>query len=207
MLGKIYSPEDKIIIIGGGVSFKEIDISKIKDKPIIGVNAAYKLGSWIDILFFGDCRFYEWNRLELEKWPNSAVTCCTKLKNHPKIEYLEPIDSQHINIEDLNTISWPTKDGGANSGGAAICLAAKLGAKNIFLLGFDGQPVNGQHHWHNYYKMPSRDWVYSRFNNFFKVIAQDALECNINIYNVNPDSAIPYFKKISITEFYKMIGG
>jgi len=205
MLEKIYSPEDKVIIIGGGVSFKEVNTSKIKDKHIIGVNAAYKLGSWIDILFFGDCRFYEWNRLELEKWSNSAVTCCTKLKNHPKIEYLEPIDSQHINIEDLNTISWPTKNGGANSGGAAICLAAKLGAKNIFLLGFDGQPVNGQHHWHNYYKMPSRDWVYSRFNNFFKVIAQDALECNINIYNVNPDSAIPYFKKITPDEFYEII--
>ena len=205
MLEKIYSPEDKVIIIGGGPGFKGINIATLKDKHIIGVNAAYKLGSWIDILFFGDYRFYEWNRIELEKWPNRIITCCTRLKNHPKIEYLEPIDSQKIDTDNLTSISWPTKNGGANSGGAAICLAAKLGAKNIFLLGFDGQPVNGQHHWHNYYKMPNRNWIYSRFNRFFKVIAQDALECNINIYNVNPSSAIPYFKKITPDEFYKLI--
>ena len=207
ILEQIYTLDDKVIIIGGGPSFKEIDVEKIKDFPIIGVNAAYKLGEWVDILFTGDCRFYEWNRVELEKWPNRIITCCSTLKDHPRIEFLKPLRTQTINIDKKDSISWPCQTGGANSGAAAICLAAKLGAKNIFLLGFDGGAVKGKHHWHNYHKVATRDCVYPRFNEFFKIVAKDALKCRINVYNVNPNSLIPYFKKITVEEFYRMLKG
>ncbi len=40
-----------VFIIGGGPSLLDIDLSLLHDKRVIGVNQAYKLGNWIDILW------------------------------------------------------------------------------------------------------------------------------------------------------------
>lgn len=206
VLTEIYKPTDIVIIIGGGPSFQEIDIEKIKNKHIIGVNAAFRLGSWVDMCFTGDCRFIEWNYKELKNFPNRIITCCLAYKHLDYIETLEPnYASQKICPEQKSSIAWPTKSGGANSGASAICLAAKLGAKNIFLLGFDGAPVKGRTHWHDYHKCPPRNEVFPRYLPFFKTIAEDAKNYNIKIFNVNPDSYIPYFPKISKERFYELI--
>ena len=48
-------------ILGGGPSFNSLDLSLIHDRRCIGVNNSYMLGSWVDILWFGDSRWLEWH--------------------------------------------------------------------------------------------------------------------------------------------------
>ena len=75
-------------IIGGGASIAEQfnipeDVIERKDisefspylkalhsKHVIGVNAAFMLGNWIDVLFFGDDQFYSKNENKI-----SSNTC------------------------------------------------------------------------------------------------------------------------------------
>jgi len=205
-LQKIYKPTDKVIIIGGGPSFKNIDKTKLKGHPIIGVNAAFRLKEVeVPINFSGDCRFVYWNIKELNNYKGDFITCCQDVKNHKKFLYVPLSHEPSINPDDLSTIPWPYKNGIANSGASAICLAIKMGAQQIYLLGYDGGPAKSQHHWHHYHKISPRLEVYKRFNKFFKIIAKEAKELNIKIYNVNPKTKIPYFPTITPSDFYAIL--
>jgi len=41
-------------ILGGGPSLRVEQVSSLQGHRVIAVNQAYKLGNWIDVLFFGD---------------------------------------------------------------------------------------------------------------------------------------------------------
>ena len=41
-------------ILGGGPSLAAVDVGQLRGRRVIAVNQAYKLGDWIDVLFFGD---------------------------------------------------------------------------------------------------------------------------------------------------------
>jgi hypothetical protein len=41
-------------IIGGGPSIKDLDVTKIQNRRVIGTNNAYQMGDWVDICWFGD---------------------------------------------------------------------------------------------------------------------------------------------------------
>ena len=43
-------------------------MSAIHDKHVIAVNAAFLLGDWIDMLFWGDKRWYLTNRLRIAEF-------------------------------------------------------------------------------------------------------------------------------------------
>ena len=60
-------------------------LSPIHDKHVIGINAAYLLGTWIDLIFFGDPGFYRANRRALCQYPKPKVTSAKTLFNDPVI--------------------------------------------------------------------------------------------------------------------------
>lgn len=41
-------------ILGGGPSLTVEQVESLRGRRVIAVNQAYKLGDWIDVLFFGD---------------------------------------------------------------------------------------------------------------------------------------------------------
>jgi len=178
----------------------------IHNKHVIGINAAYRLGDWIDIIFFGDNGFFLSNYNELAVHPAMKVTCWPNLSGlYPWVHCVarDPEKTKGI-TKAVGKLSW-----NGNSGGAAISVAAHAGAKRIFLLGFDMtlDPNTSHMHFHDAYKRgsivePERlmKLPFDRHSIGFQDIAVDAKEMGIEIYNVNPASGIESFPKISLSE-------
>lgn len=180
----------------------------IHDEHVIGVNNAYKIGNWIDALFFGDCSWYLVHKRKLKQYPGIKVTCCSRFQNKRRedcegIKFLDKDSSKRQGITTNKTkVSW-----NANSGAAAINLAVHFGAKRIMLLGFDMrmQKVGNSEvsHWHGSHQAQNekrKTPPFARHLRGFPVIARDALNLGVEILNVNTNSAIADFKQITLQE-------
>ena len=95
---------------------------------VIGVNDAYKLGDFVDAVYFNDSNWFHAHKEGLKKFNGLkfSVASCTRHE------------------EDINTFYRAMRGiileggccaGNKSSGGGAINLAAILGAKKIVLLG------------------------------------------------------------------------
>ena len=179
-------------------------MSALHDKHVIGVNVAYLLGDWIDLVFFGDSGFLLKNQEALAKFQGIKVSCHPRTNDVKWIKFL-PRDKSHSHGISSNPmkVSW-----NGNSGAAAISLAAHTGAKRIVLLGFDMKLSSGNNqHWHDLYgrgttfddrrrkKMP-----FHRHLRGFPPIAKDAARMGIEILNACPDSAIECFTKCNVND-------
>lgn len=129
----------KVVIIASGPSLTKADIAKIKKwrdageaRRVIVVNASYQAAPWADVLLALDRDFW------LNYKPDFAGA---KITQHAgtAIEhgcYLFLRGTQRLRQQ-------------CNSGAAAIDFAARMGAKQIILTGFDGQlGPKGKAHWH-----------------------------------------------------------
>lgn len=174
-------------------------MAKLHDRHIIGVNMAYKLGNWVDIMYFGDASFFDRIKREIHKFPGLVVTARMKSQSKlPGIKMMRRKDkSKTYGITtEPGSIRWNT-----NSGGAAINLAYHTGVKRIYLLGFDmDNAEDGQRHWHNEYGKKSKPAPYKTHSKCFPKIAEDAEKIGLEIINVNPDSKITCFPKKSLSE-------
>lgn len=177
----------------------------IHHKRVIGVNTSFMIGTWIDMLFFGDRGFYLPREKQILNFPRPRISCHEAFLKHPVIKYVAK-DNNHS--KGLTTkpdhISWNT-----NSGTAAINLAMHLGARRIILLGFDMDMVDGNKHWHNEYKnnhkpprnrSPKQDVVFGRHLSNFPFVAKDAQRLGLEIINASLNSKIPQFPKVSLKE-------
>jgi hypothetical protein len=178
-------------------------MSYLHDKHVIGVNVAFLIGTWIDMVFFGDSNFFSKNQIQLAQFPGLRVSSHSVTKAPYWVKYLRLDVNHYYGISsDPTKVSW-----NGNSGAAAISIAANAGAKRIFLLGFDMKLGESQdQHWHDLYgrgkiegkrvnKLPFGKHLIG-----FPQIAKDAKKRGIEIINVNPDSAIKDFRKVSMTE-------
>jgi hypothetical protein len=173
----------------------------IHNKHVIGVNAAYLLGDWIDIVFFGDIGFFLPNQEQLKEHTSLKVTCVPLTT--PNWVKKVPQDKEYIwgITTNKNKVSW-----NGNSGAAAINLAVHLGAIRIFLLGFDMTLGEGDvQHWHNVYqsntqKRKKHKLPFEAHLQGFPKIAADAKKLGVEIINVNPNSMIPHFPKVSLKQ-------
>lgn len=184
----------------------------IHDKHVIGVNVAYRIGRWIDVVFFGDFRFFQAHKHALAEFPGLKV-CCNARINNPRYDWVKYVghDKEHKKgiSYDRRKVSW-----NGNSGAAAISLAANMGAKRIILLGFDMKVKDDDstQHWHTLYKglhpqagktghnKKVRSLPFARHLKGFEFIHKDARKQGITIINACPDSAITQFKKLSVKQ-------
>jgi hypothetical protein len=98
-------------------------------------------------MFFGDNSFYVSNLNDLYRFPKPKVSCHPAFAKSNKVKYLAR-DKQPTGIStDPTKVCW-----NANSGAAAVSVAANMGCKRIVLLGFDMEQVEGERHWHGLYK-------------------------------------------------------
>ena len=177
--------------------------SPLEAKHVIAVNMSYRLGNFVDILFFGDTSYYRRNRIQiLRDFKGLKVTCMNNI-NYIKdgVKYLvRDKDCKQLGIsEKPAAVRW-----GYNSGAAAINLAYHLGVKRIVLLGFDmclGD--NNNQHWHGLYakrNIKTIQSVFDRHKQAFPAIAKDAERLGIEILNCSPISTITEFKKVSLKD-------
>lgn len=189
-------------------------LSLIHDKHVIGVNAAYLIGDWIDMVVFGDRRFFLENRLQLAEFPGLKVACNPKMSGHQydgeRIKYLKRDRERAKGIsKHPDRVSW-----NGNSGAAAISIAVHTGVKRIILLGFDMRlGEDDRQHWHSLYKFPQKKRRNRRNNKIvpaglpfhrhllgFPEIAKDANRMGVTILNASPNSAIECFQKTNVSE-------
>ena len=181
-------------------------LHELWNKHVIGVNNAYLLGDWLDCLFFGDGSWYLSHQQRLGTWPGLKVTCWpriveTKYDPTQSIKYL-PKDTKKMHglTADKTKVCWNT-----NSGASAIGLAVHFGVKRIILLGFDMcLDQNRDSHWHGPHhpelSKKKKSPPFMRHLMGFPQIAEDAKRMGIEILNVNPDSAIDVFPKVSLKD-------
>lgn len=183
----------------------------IHNKHVIGINVAYLIGDWIDMVFFGDNKFFMVHQERLAQWPGLKVSCHSAAENYTWVKFL-PRDTSHSRgiTDNPKMVAW-----NVNSGCAAISVAANAGAKRIILLGFDMKTSPaGDQHWHTIYRNgmptgarvagdkrdPKMNLPFHRHLICFPQLAKDAQRRGIEIINASPDSMIQEFPKLTVKQ-------
>uniref|UniRef100_A0A6M3IXF1 Uncharacterized protein n=1 Tax=viral metagenome TaxID=1070528 RepID=A0A6M3IXF1_9ZZZZ len=181
-----------VYIIGGGPSLRSFDYSVLRGKHTIGCNDAFLHGFEIcRACIFGDIPWFDAFEDRLKQFPGIVFTCARgffvdwvyTIKNYP--------DGLH-----KDGVGWC-----GNTGAAALNLALLLGAKNVYLLGFDMKlDKEGRQNWHDKNINKPNPKVYSRFLNGFRgSVKRDwkAKFPGVEIFNLNPDSELDVFPKMA----------
>jgi len=192
-------------IIGGGPSLEGFDWSLLRGKRTIGINRAFEKFD-PTIIFSMDTRYLNWilrNHYGLEvnvKFKQSKaykVWLCTYTCKLPGNIFIIPV---YINYSrGFKAFPLSMKEGighGNNSGYGAINLAACLGVKRIYLLGFDMKCDGKKTHWHDGHKRLMKPSVLENYKTYFRIAANEIKrKTKIEVINLNPDSALDCFPK------------
>lgn len=179
-------------------------MSAIHDKHVIGVNGAFRIGNWIDIVTFGDPSWFLENRQRLRSFPKIKVGFCDVAESrryiNDEVKYVPRYGAKISGItEKKNLICW-----NKNTGFASINLAYHLGAKRIILVGFDMDVDSlGRQHWHSFYRRnaaPPKKSPFPRHLKHAPAVKQDADRLGIKIINASPNSKITVFEKSTVKE-------
>jgi hypothetical protein len=189
-------------------------LSPIHDKHVIGVNAAFFIGEWIDVIFFGDSGFYFENIHAMNAYPKVKICCNPNMvKKEDRIDGVKYVPRNRARPCGLSDSLVPSLSWNLNSGAAAINLAYYFGVKRVFLLGFDMKTTDeGAQHWHRHYakskvKTNVRNKTHMPFARHIKnfpMIRNDAKRLGLEIINVSPDSEITQFQRVTLHEALRM---
>lgn len=196
-------PDSEVFIIGGGDSLREngFDFNLLKDEKTIGCNSAYLLGAEIcDICIFSDFKFFQHFGEELALFGGMVITNSSSMQG-TNLDWLWVAGHQNHGLH-YDALGY-----NGNTGSSALNLAVLLGAKKVYLLGFDMKlSPSGRPNWHHnkLIDKPSPQ-VYDRFKNGFAKVKKDWKDKfpDREIYNVTDDSDLEAFPKISFTKFWK----
>jgi len=191
---KLWSGETAFIL-GGGPSLNDVNFDLIKEKRVIGVNNAYLLGSWVDICWFGDSRWWGWHKEKLSEFPGLIVSCATSLvKNNYNFLKIVARGKPRGIEQKPNCVSW-----NRNSGISAINFAYHLGVKRVVLLGFDMRRIDNKTNWHDQHPCPDKN-PYEMFLRVISSVQLDAQRLKLEIINATPGSAIKVFPTMRLEE-------
>jgi hypothetical protein len=199
--------DETCVLLGGGPSLPGLLEGKRFNRcPVIAVNDAFRLCSDAAVCFFGDTKWYWWNKEDLKSFKGLKVSC-DKQPNPAKVKDTE-IGSVKKEL-DVKIIRYSSGYGitiepnrvrfNSSSGACAINLAWHLGAKRIVLVGYDMRVINGERNWrrHNNWQ-PGQPKGFEAFLKCFDYIAEDASGLGLDILNATPKSGIKNFPFISL---------
>ncbi len=199
-----WTPEAKwqdqdVFIIGGGHSLEPFDFNLLKSELTIGCNNAYQYGSEIcKICFFGDKKWWTAHKERLEQFKGAVFTNVSQLQKD-KTSWLWIMGREQRGLS-YTALGWNN-----NTGAGAVNLALLLGAKKVFLLGFDMHlSKNGRPNWHDELLDKPNKNIYPRFLKGFQRLAND-LESkfpNREIINITDNSSLDLFPKIGVKDFW-----
>jgi len=205
----------KCFLLGGGPSLKGFDFNQIKDHFTIGVNKAF-ISFPTDITYMMDAKLYRYlsvlspkdekHRLIQKEWSEYKghkvlLSSAKRKKWKPEIEIVAGRKDKVLSLDVAQGIY-----GGSNSGFGAMMLAISLGFTEIYLLGYDFECTNNETHWHEGYTGQSLEVQKQKVEKFKAVFVQFSSiikEEGISVYNLNPNSTLHCFPKISLEEALK----
>lgn len=195
---QIWKDQD-VFIIGGGKSLETFDWNLLKREYTIGCNDAYTLGQSVcNICVFGDSKWFNVHQRALSKFEGAVFTNAPRFYK-TTIPWLWVMLRKNLGFGH-DTLGWNN-----NTGATAINLALILGAKRVYLLGFDMHPTKGQTNWHSNSVDRRQEGVYSKFLTAFNRLPGD-LEREFPgrvIINVTDNSSLNVFSKIGVEKFFE----
>lgn len=197
----------RCFIIGGGDSLRGFNYNSLENELTIGVNRAFEvLDSTVN--YSMDANFHTWlhnykpgteeTSRRIQRW--QQFRGIRVFLEHPGVDF--GANTFLVKRMSERSISLSLKRGiygGTNSGFGALMLAIALGCKEIYLLGFDMKVAGERTHWHDGYPGQTKERTGKVLNNFTKVFEEFAphiQRLGINVYNLNPDSALDCFPKL-----------
>lgn len=198
---------DNVIILAGGSSVNEIDISRLQNLGyVLGVNDAALYAS-VDECITMDRLWFE-NRHQLVPTEVTIYMRESALKAPHTRDNVVLYKNDHTKFhmaEDQDTLN------GTNSGMVAINRAYHLRPRNVYLLGFDmHRNSKGEAYWY-----PPYPWArpegstgtqrYAQWSAQFAVIQHQFWLRGINILNVGLSSKISSLPKISTQSFMRLL--
>ena len=209
----------RCLIVGGGSSLELVPPSIVSGELSIGINKSFQKFN-TKINYSMDSQFYELVNKTVEHtsdpeqyklqedWKTyKGIKTFLRLNKayqfDPSVYYINALTDKKISY-DLEKGIYPLN----NSGGGAIMLAVALGTSQIGLLGFDMTFPKGtmKTHFHNGYKNQNIHTFQDKLDKFNTAICELApliYAEGIEVYNLNLNSALNCFKKITVEEFMK----
>jgi hypothetical protein len=209
----------RCLIVGGGSSLELVPPSIVSGELSIGINKSFQKFN-TKINYSMDSQFYELINKTVEYTSDpeqyklqedwkiyKGIKIFLRLnkiyKFDPSVYYIDSLTDKKVSY-DLQRGIYP----GNNSGIGAIMLAVALGARKMGLLGFDMTFPKGttKTHWHNGYRNQNIHTFQDKLDKFNTLICELApliYAENVKVYNLNLNSALNCFKKITVEEFIK----
>ena len=182
-------------LIGGGPSLKGFDFERLRGLGrVIAINRALEYIPWADILFFMDNRFYQMvhKKPEMkEKW--EAFQGIKIFLNMAGRLYEDVYSVRKLGRVGLSNSLKTGIFHGNNSGVGAINLAFCLGAKPIYLLGYDCAFQGKQTHFHSGYGMVQHEGSVKSFIKDFDRLNRYIVRTSAKVINLNPKSGCRSF--------------
>ena len=199
-----WKPERKwegqdVFIIGGGKSLDDFDWELLRSEYTVGCNDAYEHGVDIcKVVVFGDHTWFNLHEDKLADYKGVVFTNSNQLMKS-SVSWLWVFQRKLKGLFH-DALGWNN-----STGASAINLALLLGAKRVYLLGFDMMVTDGESNWHpNILDSPNPD-IYKQFIEGLKWLVADLPKKfpGVEIINVTDCSALDIFPKIKIAEFFK----
>lgn len=185
-------PNKTAVIIGGGPSLKNFDLTGISRFNTIVVNKAFNLHPQADILFYADTRWWRWNHDEIKQVFKGAriVTASSAAAHALAPGVLRVGRDNHFKAGEGAPLSLTPGHVAGNDGGyMAIDLAVQMGVSRIILLGFDMQFDGDVSHWHGDHEVRSQlsDYV-ERFAPSYPKLVQALHKRGIEVIRCTPSA-------------------
>ena len=190
----------RAFVIGGGPSLRGFAWERLRGERVVAVNRGYEGAPWADVLFTMDLRFLTWFRSRLGSFEGPLVfhrEHGQELEERLLADLARDVFVlERLGEHDLGEDLQEGLGHGANSGYGAAALAYALGARPVYLLGFDLEPDEAgmQAWWHNGYRANDAS-AYPRFRRSFEELARQVPEGSI--LNASPTSSIRGFPKVT----------
>ena len=184
------SPTETVVILGSGPSLTSEDVALCRPLFTIAINNSVYMAPWAQVCFAADYHWWSEHRY----LPTFGGR---KIGMHPAGE-MSPPDLFLFHLGQTGGIDHRLTHlaDGRNSGFSAIGFAVThLHAKRILLLGFDMQPVDGRHHWHDPHNAGDPHPSYTRCIELFNTLTEPLTSRGVTVLNCSPSSAISAFPK------------
>jgi hypothetical protein len=195
----MFCKEDKVFIVGSGWSLEGFEWSKLANCKTVAVNAAMCFVPNYDVGVAMDVEEYVRNPDLHYRLPFMTKPIVTHHKSALEIPF-ETIIMPSTGAEGFEFEHNKIRTAG-NSGYGAINAAYHLGARNMYLLGFDlSAKCEGQKHFYEWYLPPGEhpDFVY--LNYFYNTMYEAIKDTDITITNCSEHSVIDIFPKIRLQD-------
>ncbi|PSJ55766.1 hypothetical protein [Pseudaminobacter soli (ex Li et al. 2025)] len=183
---------ETVVILAGGPSVLDLDLSLLLGHRVIAINSAWKLYPLADVLFFADGRWYD----RFKPMGFSGLCVTTGSVSDPAVVHLAKVAPTR-----LATLRGELALNRSSVTGA-INLAVHFGAGKIVLLGVDGKFVDGRRHGHD----DEYPWHYvaRSYEDQTAEFRQVAPSIPVPVINCSPVSNLKVWPRMSLAEALKI---